>query len=276
MPPPALLMRPLAFDLGPRAADGTRARSGFSRWLRWSILLALWAVIAAVGAIVFIVATLPPMQSLEVPRRPPTVEIVGLGGMTLALRGEMRGTDVPMKELPSYLPKAFVAVEDRRFYGHFGIDLTGLIRAAAADVLRRNVAQGGSTITQQLAKNLFLTRERTLRRKMQEAMLALWLEHKLTKAQILELYLNRVYFGSGAYGVEAAAQRYFGKSARQVTVAEAAMLAGLVQSPSRLAPSRNPVGAERRAQAVLAAMTELGFVTEAAAKTALAHPARVR
>jgi penicillin-binding protein 1A len=276
MPPPALLMRPLAFDVGPRAAGGRGARSGFSRGLRWSILLALWAVIAAVGAIVLVAATLPPMQSLEVPKRPPTVEIVGLDGMTLALRGEMRGSDVPIKELPPYLPKAFVAVEDRRFYGHFGVDLTGLIRAAAADVLRRNVAQGGSTITQQLAKNLFLTRERTLRRKMQEAMLALWLEHKLTKAQILELYLNRVYFGSGAYGVEAAAQRYFGKSARQVTVAEAAMLAGLVQSPSRLAPSRNPLGAERRAQAVLAAMTELGFVTEAAAKTALAHPARVR
>jgi len=276
MPPPALLMRPLAFDLGPRAAGGMGARSGFSCWLRWSILLALWAVIAGVGAIVFIAATLPPIQSLEVPKRPPTVEIVGLDGMTLALRGEMRGTDVPIKELPSYLPKAFIAIEDRRFYGHFGVDLTGLVRAAAADVLRRSVSQGGSTITQQLAKNLFLSQERTLRRKMQEAMLALWLEHKLTKTQILELYLNRVYFGSGAYGVEAAARRYFGKSARQVTVAEAAMLAGLVQSPSRLAPTRNPAGAERRAQAVLAAMSELGFVTEAAAKSALAHPALAR
>ena len=121
---------------------------------------------------------------------------------------------------------------------------------------------------------MFLTQNRTLWRKMQELVLALWLEHKFSKAEILELYLNRVYFGSGAYGVEAAAQRYFGKSARQVKVAEAAMLAGLVKSPSRLAPSRNPNGAERRAQAVLTAMAELGFVTETMAKTALAQPAR--
>ena len=141
-------------------------------------------------------------------------------------------------------------------------------------MLHRGVSQGGSTITQQLAKNLFLTQQRTLWRKMQEAVLALWLERKFSKTEILELYLNRVYFGSGAYGVEAAAQRYFGKSARQVKIAEAAMLAGLVKSPSRLAPSRNPDGAERRAQTVLTAMTELGFVTETMAKTALAQPAR--
>src|SRR5262249_46147925 len=148
-----------------------------------------------------------------------------------------------MKELPSYLPKAFLAVEDRHFYGHFGVDLTGFVRAAAGDVLRGGVSQSDSTITQQLAKNLFLTQERTFRREMQEVMLALWLEHKLTKAQIFELSLNRVYFGSGLYGVEAAAQHYFGKSARQVTMAEAAMLAGLVQAPSRLAASRNLAGA---------------------------------
>ena len=140
--------------------------------------------------------------------------------------------------------------------------------------MRRGVSQGGSTITQQLAKNLFLTQDRTLWRKMQELVFALWLERKFSKAEILELYLNRVYFGSGAYGVEAAAQRYFGKSARQVKVAEAAMLAGLVKSPSRLAPSRNPNGAERRAQAVLTAMAELGFVTETMAKSALMQPAR--
>ncbi len=143
-----------------------------------------------------------------------------------------------------------------------------------ANVLRRGVSQGGSTITQQLAKNLFLTQERTLWRKMQELVLAIWLERKFSKAEILELYLNRVYFGSGAYGVEAAAQRYFGKPARQVKVAEAAMLAGLVKSPSRLAPSRNPNGAERRAQTVLAAMAEQGFITDTMAKTALMQPAR--
>jgi penicillin-binding protein 1A len=279
-----------AADAGPAAAakddGGAKGRSAgrrrkgggrrlLSRLFYWSLVLGLWAVIAAVGALAFVFATLPPIQSLEVPKRPPTVEIVGLDGKPLTMRGEMSGTDVPIKELPPYLPKAFVAIEDRRFYSHFGVDPIGLVRAAVANVLRRGVSQGGSTISQQLAKNLFLTPNRTLWRKMQELVLALWLEHKFSKAQILELYLNRVYFGSGAYGVEAAAQRYFGKSARQVKVAEAAMLGGLVKSPSRLAPTRNPAGAERRAQAVLAAMTELGFVTETMAKTALAQPARV-
>ena len=139
--------------------------------------------------------------------------------------------------------------------------------------MRRGVSQGGSTITQQLAKNLFLTQERTLSRKLQEVVLALWLERKFSKTEILELYLNRVYFGAGAYGVEAAAQRYFGKSAPKLTLAEAAMLAGLVQSPSRLAPSRNPDGAERRAQIVLAAMVEMKFISDDAAKIAMMQPA---
>src|SRR5262245_6691374 len=277
-----------AVDAGPAAGakdDGGKSRSSgrrrkgggrraLSRLFYCSLVLGLWAVIAAVGALAFVFATLPPIQSLEVPKRPPTVEIVGLDGKPLTMRGEMSGTDVPIKELPPYLPKAFVAIEDRRFYHHHGVDPVGLVRATVANVLRRGVSQGGSTITQQLAKNLFLTQERTVWRKMQELVLAIWLERKFSKAEILELYLNRVYFGSGAYGVEAAAQRYFGKHARQVKVNEAAMLAGLVKSPSRLAPSRNPNGAERRAQIVLAAMSDQGFITETMAKTALIQPAR--
>jgi penicillin-binding protein 1A len=273
--------RARALDAG-SAAQATersrkRKRAGGSllrRLIYWSLVLGLWGVIAAVGTIAFVVSTLPPIQSLEVPKRPPTIEIVGTDGRPLITRGEMSGTDVSIKDLPAYLPRAFVAIEDRRFFSHSGVDPIGLLRAAAANVLRRGVSQGGSTITQQLAKNLFLTQQRTLWRKMQELVLALWLERRFSKTEILELYLNRVYFGSGAYGVEAAAQRYFGKPAREVKVAEAAMLAGLVKSPSRLAPSRNPNGAERRAQAVLAAMTELGFITETMSKTALAQPAR--
>jgi penicillin-binding protein 1A len=258
------------------AAGGRKRGSGslLRRLVYWSLVLGLWALIAAIGTIAFAVSTLPPIQSLEVPKRPPTVEIVGTDGRTLVMRGEMSGTDVSIKELPTYLPRAFVAIEDRRFFSHYGVDPIGLLRAAAANVLHRGVSQGGSTLTQQLAKNLFLTQQRTLWRKMQEAVLAVWLERKFSKTEILELYLNRVYFGSGAYGVEAAAQKYFGKHAREVKIAEAAMLAGLVKSPSRLAPSRNPNGAERRAQAVLAAMTEVGFVTETMAKAALAQPAR--
>ncbi len=251
-----------------------KQRSGFGRLIYWGAVLALWVVIAAIGLLVWIGAHLPPIQSLEIPKRPPSVLILGLHGATLATRGDMGGAEVPLRELPDYAPKAFVAIEDRRFYSHHGIDPWGILRAGMRDVLHRGATQGGSTITQQLAKNLFLTQERTVTRKLQEAVLALWLEHKFSKAQILELYLNRVYFGSGAYGIEAAAQRYFGKSARKLTLPEAAMLAGLVQSPSRLAPSRNPDGAERRAGMVIAAMADLKMIGDDAAKRALITPAR--
>jgi penicillin-binding protein 1A len=251
-----------------------KQRSRFGKLIYWGAVLALWAVIAAIGLMVWIGAHLPPIQSLEIPKRPPSVLILGLNGATLATRGDMGGAEVPLRELPDYAPKAFVAIEDRRFYSHHGIDPWGILRAGMRDVLHRGATQGGSTITQQLAKNLFLTQERTVTRKLQEAVLALWLEHKFSKAQILELYLNRVYFGSGAYGIEAAAQRYFGKSARKLTLPEAAMLAGLVQSPSRLAPSRNPDGAERRAGMVIGAMADLKMIGDDAAKRALITPAR--
>jgi penicillin-binding protein 1A len=262
-------------DGGRPKSPRRRRRAGaiLTRLFYWTLVLGIWAVIAGIGTIAFVASTLPPIQSLQVPKRPPTIEIVGLDGRPLTSRGEMSGTDISIKELPPYLPRAFIAIEDRRFYSHYGVDPVGLVRAMTANVLRRGVSQGGSTITQQLAKNLFLTQERTLWRKMQELVLAVWLERKFSKAEILELYLNRVYFGSGAYGVEAAAQRYFGKHARAVKVNEAAMLAGLVKSPSRLAPSRNPNGAERRAQTVLAAMADQGFITETMAKTALMQPA---
>jgi penicillin-binding protein 1A len=258
----------------PRRRRGGKSRSGIGRLIYWAAVLALWAVIAAIAGLVWIGIHLPPIQSLEIPKRPPSVLIVGVNGATLATRGDMGGAAVPLRELPDYVPKAFIAIEDRRFYSHHGIDPLGIVRAAAADVLRRGASQGGSTITQQLAKNLFLTQERTISRKAQEVVLALWLEHKFSKAQILELYLNRVYFGSGAYGVEAAAQRYFGKSARQLTLAEAALLAGLVQAPSRLAPSHNPDGAERRARIVLTDMAEQKLVGDDTARLALSHPAR--
>jgi penicillin-binding protein 1A len=256
--------------------NGRKRRSGFGRAMYWGVVLALWALIAVIGTAVWVGIHLPPIQSLEIPQRPPSVLILGDNGATLATRGDMGGAAVPLRELPAYVPNAFIAIEDRRFYSHYAVDPWGIMRAAITDVLHRGAAQGGSTITQQLAKNLFLTQERTLTRKLQEVVLAFWLEHKFSKAQILELYLNRVYFGSGAYGVEAAGQRYFGKSARQLTLPEAAMLAGLVQSPSRLAPTHNPDGAERRAQLVIAAMAQQRMIGEQAAKLALMHPARAK
>lgn len=258
---------------GKRSARKSGGRGFFGNLFYWSAVVCLWGVIAVTGVVIWVAAHLPPIQSLEVPKRPPTIQITGIDGSILATRGEMAGTNLSLKELPPHLPNAFIAIEDRRFYSHFGIDPFGIARAAAANFAHRGVSQGGSTLTQQLAKNIFLTQERTMMRKLQEAELALWLEHKYSKKEILELYLNRVYFGSGAYGVEAASQKYFGKSARNVTIAEAAMLAGLVKSPSRLAPNRNPEGAEKRANTVLAAMAEAGFITEAQAKATIASPA---
>jgi penicillin-binding protein 1A len=264
--------KPKAARSGARRRSKSRRRLRFGRLFYWTAVLGLWAAIAIVGVVVWAGAHLPAIQSLEIPKRPPTIQITGLDGSVLASRGEMAGTNVPLKDLPPYLPKAFIAIEDRRFYSHYGIDPVGIARAAVTNVLHRGVSQGGSTLTQQLAKNLFLTQERTMARKLQEVELALWLERKHSKNEILELYLNRVYFGSGAYGVEAAAQRYFGKSAKNVTIAEAAMLAGLVKSPSRLAPNRNPEGAETRAAIVLSAMADAKFITDAQAKASIGHP----
>src|SRR3954468_14235751 len=272
--PPPRERKPRAAKSGAKRRAKSRGRFRFGRLVYWGAVLGLWAAIAIVGVVIWVGAHLPAIQSLEIPKRPPTIQIVGVDGSLLASRGEMPGANVALKDLPPYLPKAFIAIEDRRFYSHYGVDPIGIARAVVANILHRGVSQGGSTLTQQLAKNLFLTQERTLSRKVQELALALWLERKFSKTQILDLYLNRVYFGAGAYGIEAAAQRSHSKRATKLTVAEAATLAGLVRSPSRLAPSRNPDGAEKRAQIVLAAMVDMKFITDDMAKVALMEPAQ--
>ena len=251
-----------------------RRRSLAGRVVSGLFVVAIWCGIGLAALVGYHATQLPPIDQLAVPKRPPNIAILAADGSLLANRGETGGRTVSIKELPPYLPRAFVAIEDRRFFSHLGVDPLGIARAVMANVMRRGVSQGGSTLTQQLAKNLFLTQERTASRKVQEAILALWLEHRYSKDQILELYLNRVYFGSGAYGVEAAAQRYYAKPARDVTIAEAATLAGLVQAPSRLAPNRNPDAARARSELVLAAMTDAGFITPEQGKTALAAPAK--
>jgi penicillin-binding protein 1A len=258
-----------------RGSGGKPRGSFFGRLVYWGFVLAVWAVVAVAGLFAYYASQLPPIDQLAVPKRPPNIAILADDGSLLANRGDTGGAAVHLSELPPYLPKAFVAIEDRRFYQHFGIDPIGIGRAVIRDVTGRGGMEGGSTLTQQLAKNLFLTQERTLSRKIQEAILALWLERKYSKDQILELYLNRVYFGSGAFGVEAAAQKYFGKSARQVTLSEAAVLAGLMKSPTRLAPNHNLTAANERAAEVITAMADQGHITEAMAKLALAAPAQV-
>ncbi|WP_237480897.1 transglycosylase domain-containing protein [Lichenibacterium dinghuense] len=252
---------------------GRRRRSLLGRLVSWCFVLGIWAAVGAAGVVAYQASRLPPIDQIAVPKRPPNIAIQGDDGTPLANRGDTGGAAIRLGDLPPYLPRAFVAIEDRRFYKHWGVDPAGIARAVLANALHRGGVQGGSTLTQQLAKNVFLTQERTLSRKIQEAILAVWLEHKYTKDQILELYLNRVYFGSGSYGVEAAALHYFGHPAAKVSVAEAAMLAGLMKAPTKLAPNRNPGGAVDRAAQVVAAMRDEGYITPAAAADALAHPA---
>ena len=241
----------------------------------WGAVAGVWAIIGGAGLVAYHVSQLPPIDKLAIPKRPPNIAILGEDGALLANRGDTGGAAIHLAELPPYVPKAFIAIEDRRFHSHFGVDPIGVARALSRNLMGKSV-QGGSTLTQQLAKNLFLTQERTMSRKVQEAILALWLEHRYSKDQILELYLNRVYFGSGAYGIEAAAQKYFGHGARAVTLPEAAVLAGLMKAPTKLAPNRNPEAASERAAQVITAMAQEGHITEAMAKLALARPAEAR
>lgn len=260
---------------GGKGRPARRKRSLIWLLVKWCLIIGVWAAIGVAGLVAYEASKLPPMQTLMVPKRPPTVTILGENGQTLATRGDMGGVAIPISKMPPYLPEAFIAIEDQRFHSHFGLDPEGLARAVVANLTSGRVRQGGSTLTQQLAKNLFLTQERTYSRKIQEVVLALWLEAEYSKSEILDLYLNRVYFGAGAYGVEAAAQRYFGKSATQVSLSEAAMLAGLVNSPSRLAPTRNLKGAQARAELVLKVMERQGLITPEMAKAAIANPAKL-
>lgn len=252
-----------------RPASGKRngKRPFFSGLFYWGFVLSLWGGLAVAGVVAWYAAHLPAMSELEVPDRPPNIAIIGTSGEVLVDRGAM-GAAVKLSALPKHLPQAVVAIEDRRFYGHFGIDPLGIARAAVKNLVGRGVSEGGSTLTQQLAKNIFLTNERTFGRKIQEMILALWLEARFSKNEILEMYLNRVYLGAGTYGVEAASQRYFAKSARAVNLQEAAVLAGLLRAPSRYAPSRNPQLAASRATVVLKAMVEEKYISDSDAKLA--------
>ncbi len=194
-------------------------------------------------------------------------------GVEVGKRGIKHDDAIPFDELPDYFVEAVLATEDRRFFEHFGIDIVGTIRALTVNAKAAGVVQGGSSITQQLAKNLFLTNERSIQRKIKEAYLALWLEHHLTKKEILKLYLDRAYMGSGAFGVQAAAETYFGKSAREINLAEAAMLAGLFKAPTKFSPFVNLAAARARANDVLSNLVAAGFMTEGQVYAARRNPA---
>ncbi len=284
------IRRRLAADVAIARTSATRARAASAEWLarpllperlktapHWHTLLrgatyTLAALLILVlGGIVYFAFEIP-IDGGTTSDAPGALTVEAADGAVLAIRGTAQGEQLAYDDISPNLRKAIVAVEDRRFYSHGAVDLHGMLRAIVHDMTRGH-AQGASTITQQLARLMLLSNERTLRRKMQEALIAVWLEHHLSKQQILARYLDTAYFGAGAYGADAAAERYFGTSARTLTLPQAAMIAGLVRAPSQLAPVKNLDGARARAGVVLHAMVETGAITKAEGDAAVANPA---
>lgn len=247
-----------------------RKRSLFWRLFGWGIILGVWALLCFAGVLVYFASDLPrPEAALDAARRP-SLTLTDIAGRTIATYGDVVGEPMRLSDLPKWLPDAAVSVEDRRFWTHYGIDPRGIARAVLVNFTRGKVSQGGSTITQQVAKNLFLTNARTFKRKIQEVMLTFWLERTFTKQEILEIWLNRVYLGAGAWGVDAAARTYFGISARDLNLWQSAVIAGLPRAPSRFSPRFDPQAAAARGRQVLTAMAEAGAISEQDAQVASA------
>ena len=234
------------------------------RWGRWFVRALALGIVLFIAAVAWLAVTAPLSRSLE-PPTPPSITLLAEDGTPIARRGAIIGSPVDAAKLPPHVREAFLAIEDRRFYSHWGIDPRGIARAAWSNVGAGGVRQGGSTITQQLAKNAFLDSDRTAARKLREALIAVWLEAWLTKDEILSRYLSNVYFGDNVYGMSAASKHYFGRTPANLNVGQAAMLAGLVKAPSRLAPTGNLKGARARQEVVVGAMVAAGFLTKAEA-----------
>lgn len=263
-------------DTPQRRARKSGGGGGWKRLIRPLLSVFIIAFLAGSAFLVAIARDLPSIDTLDTdPMRVGGIVFLDHEDRVIARRGASHGRALTVDELPPYLIDAVLAVEDRRFYDHHGVDLRGTLRALWANLRAGQVVQGGSTITQQLAKNLFLTSDRTMMRKLQEMMLAFQLEARFTKDEILALYLDRVYFGAGTYGVEAAAQRYFGRSATEVSLGEAALLAGLLKAPSRYSPANDLGRAAARATVVLDLMYETGRISEEERLAAAETPIRV-
>ena len=262
---------------GPREGGGPPPSKPRKRraWPYAVLLLVAWGAIFGAVFWSHFLSDLPDTTKLLVKNDTHDVTILDVNGRLIARRGLTQGERIDVERLPPYVANAFIAIEDRRFRSHFGLDPIGLARAAYENMAAGHVRQGGSTLTQQLAKNLFLQPNRTFERKVQEAMLALYLETRYSKDQILTLYLNRVYFGAGVYGVEAAAQRFFGKHAIDLTLPEAAMLAGSVKAPARYNPLADADASMGRAAIVLRAMEDCGFIDDKSRADAQATRPRI-
>lgn len=262
---------------GARGGGGGRKTGGswFGRLVRWAFVAGIWASVAAGTLVAWYAYDLPELERIPQLARRPAVTLLAVDGTEFAHFGDTAGPPIPLAEMPRHLTQAVLAIEDRRFYSHPGIDVFGLLRAVITNVMAGELRQGGSTITQQLAKNVFFSGERTVKRKVQELIVAFWLERKFTKDEILALYLNRVYLGAGTFGVGAAAERYFDKPVGQLRLTEAAMLAGLLRAPSRYAPTRDMDRAMSRTRVVLDAMADAGYINTAQADTAKVEPVKL-
>lgn len=245
-----------------KAGGGGGGRRWLKRLVLWGLTLAIWVGIGVAGLVAYYAVDLPDIDKMTATTRRPSVVFVSAEGETFAAYGDIYGQPLDLKDIAQAIPQAVMATEDRRFYSHFGVDVWGLTRAMVTNLRAGHVVQGGSTITQQLAKNLFLKPDRTLKRKVQELLMALWLEHRFTKEQLLTLYLNRVYLGSGTFGVDAAAKRYFDVSARNVNLYQAAVIAGLLKAPSRYSPLNDPEASHKRTVEVLQNMVEAGYIDQ--------------
>ncbi len=262
---------PFAPEPSPAAEPPEQEQPSSWRWRR-AKLIALSALAVVVVTFVWLFFTAPLSKALQ-PLPDPAMLFVSADGHAIARRGAMKEAPVDVTKLKPFTPAAFVAIEDRRFYHHWGVDPRGIGRALLADVRAGGVREGGSTITQQLAKTNFLSSDRSIKRKAQEVIIAFWLEAWLSKDQILSRYLSSVYFGDGTYGLRAAAHHYFARDPADLTLAQSAMLAGMVQAPSRLAPTRHLKAAQERSRLVLKTMADTGVITQRRARTLkLARP----
>jgi penicillin-binding protein 1A len=257
------------------ASGGRKGRGFFGSLVYWSLVLGVWGLIGLAAFLMVFIPGLPDTSGLYAVDRQPSAAYLDRNGGLIAVRGSQEAPPADLKELPDYVPAAFIAIEDQMFYRHPGFNPVRMVQSLINNHRAGRVTGGGSTITQQLAKNLFLSAEQTYRRKAQELLLAIWLEAKFSKEEILALYLNRVYFGGGAYGIEAASERYFQKDAKDLTLGEAALLAGLLKGPSRYSPISSTERAEKRANVVLAEMVESGVITPEERAQAFAKPIRV-
>ncbi|MFO0388604.1 MAG: transglycosylase domain-containing protein [Alphaproteobacteria bacterium] len=256
---------------GRRTSARPRAhkKSGFRKLLKHRYTR--HAMLAGFVVLVGFYFTLPSIDDLDKFTRNQSILLKTENGEIIGSFGDIYGDFTSFSELPTSLVDAVIATEDRNFYYHFGIDPIGLIRASVANFRAGRVVQGGSTITQQVAKNVFLTPERSMLRKIREMLLAFKLEYRFTKEQIMSIYLNRVYLGAGNYGVDAAAKRYFNKSAKDMTLSESAIIAGLLKAPSRFAPTANIELSRKRAEQVLVNMREADYLTDEQATKAIAE-----